>query len=84
MNATNCITGDYVSTIDVKGKKILQVEPEALTLLSEHAFTDIAHLLRPGHLQVVCYTLQHFNNSDEVSFVFSIKTVCIVTSFCTQ
>ena len=27
------------------------MEPEALRLLSAHAMTDIAHLLRPGHLQ---------------------------------
>ena len=46
------LTSDYVSTIEVNGKKILKVEPEGLTLLSEHAYTDIAHLLRPGHLQV--------------------------------
>ena len=48
-------TGDYVSTIELKGKQILQVEPEALTLLSEQAFIDIAHLLRPGHLQANKY-----------------------------
>ena len=45
--------GDYVSTFEVKNKKILQVEPEALTLLSEQAMTDVAHLLRPSHLQVI-------------------------------
>ena len=28
-----------------------KVEPEALRLLSSEAMTDIAHLLRPGHLQ---------------------------------
>lgn len=45
------LTGDYVSTLDVNGKKILQVDPEALTLLSEQAFVDVSHLLRPAHLQ---------------------------------
>ena len=45
------LTGDYVSTTEVAGKKVLQVEPEALRLLSATAMTDIAHLLRPGHLQ---------------------------------
>jgi tartrate dehydratase alpha subunit/fumarate hydratase class I-like protein len=30
---------------------ILQIEPEALRLLTAQAMTDIAHLLRPAHLQ---------------------------------
>ena len=46
------LTSDYVSTIEVNNKKILQVEPEALTMLTEQAMIDIAHLLRPAHLQV--------------------------------
>jgi fumarate hydratase, class I len=33
------------------GREFLQVEPDALTLLTETAFHDIAHLLRPGHLR---------------------------------
>jgi fumarate hydratase class I len=41
-----------VSTFEVKNNKILNVEPQALTLLTEQAMTDIAHLLRPAHLQV--------------------------------
>lgn len=45
------LTSDYVSTIDVGGKTMLKVEPEALRLLSATAMTDIAHLLRPAHLQ---------------------------------
>ena len=46
------LTGSFVSTFEVKNQKILHVEPEALTLLSEQAMVDIAHLLRPAHLQV--------------------------------
>jgi len=41
-----------VSTFDVKGKKILSIDPQALSLLSEKAFIDVSHLLRPSHLQV--------------------------------
>jgi fumarate hydratase class I len=33
------------------GRDFLEVEPEALTLLSRTAFRDIAHLLRPSHLR---------------------------------
>jgi fumarate hydratase class I len=32
------------------GRSFLEVEPEALTLLTSTAFHDIAHLLRPSHL----------------------------------
>jgi len=42
---------DFVSTVEVNGKKVVTVEPEGLTLLAEAAMVDIAHLLRPGHLQ---------------------------------
>lgn len=31
--------------------RVLQVQPEALTMLAEQAMIDIAHLLRPAHLQ---------------------------------
>ena len=44
------LTADDVSTFEAAGKRFLQVEPEALTLLTREAMRDIAHLLRPGHL----------------------------------
>ncbi len=44
------VTKDHVSTFEAGGRTFLQVDPEALTLLTEHAMRDIAHLLRPGHL----------------------------------
>ena len=45
------LTGDYVSTFEANGLEFLKVEPEALRLLTATAMYDIAHLLRPGHLQ---------------------------------
>jgi fumarate hydratase, class I len=33
------------------GRSFLEIEPEALTLLTRTAFRDIAHLLRPSHLR---------------------------------
>jgi fumarate hydratase class I len=45
------LTKDFVSTVEVDGKKVVTVAPEGLTLLAEAAMVDIAHLLRPGHLQ---------------------------------
>jgi len=45
------LTTDGVSTFEANGNRFLQVEPEVLTLLTSTAMRDIAHLLRPGHLQ---------------------------------
>ena len=45
------ISTEGVSTFEANGNTFLQVEPEALTLLTQTAMRDIAHLLRPGHLQ---------------------------------
>jgi fumarate hydratase class I len=45
------LTSEGVSTVEAAGRTFLQVEPEALTLLTRTAFRDIAHWLRPGHLQ---------------------------------
>ncbi|CAH1775949.1 unnamed protein product [Owenia fusiformis] len=52
------LSGDYVSTFEIEGKKVLKVKPEALTLLAEQAMIDIAHLLRPAHLQQLANILQ--------------------------
>ncbi|HEX4831061.1 MAG TPA: fumarate hydratase [Trebonia sp.] len=40
-----------VTRREALGRSFLEVEPEALTLLTRTAFRDIAHLLRPGHLR---------------------------------
>ena len=45
------LTDKYVTTVELNGTKFLQVEPEALRLLAAQAMADIAHLLRPAHLQ---------------------------------
>ena len=44
------LTTDYVSTFEAGGKTFVNVEKEALRLLTREAMRDIAHLLRPGHL----------------------------------
>jgi fumarate hydratase class I len=45
------ISTDFVAVSDFKGQEVLEVQPEALSLLAETAMHDIAHYLRPGHLQ---------------------------------
>ncbi len=44
------LSADHVSTFEASGHTFLEVEREALTLLTAEAMRDIAHLLRPGHL----------------------------------
>ncbi|GIL54355.1 hypothetical protein Vafri_9926 [Volvox africanus] len=63
------LTGDYVSTREVAGKEILEVSSEALTLLSDTAMRDIAHLLRPGHLQQLANILKDPEASPNDRFV---------------
>ena len=46
------LTTEGVEVVDgPDGRKFLKVAPEALTLLAETAMHDIAHYLRPAHLQ---------------------------------
>jgi fumarate hydratase class I len=45
------LTTDGVSTFDTPEGRFVKVDPEALTLLTREAMRDIAHLLRPGHLE---------------------------------
>ena len=44
------VSKDFVSTFEAAGKTFLQVDPQALRLLTREAMRDIAQLLRPGHL----------------------------------
>ena len=44
------VTTDGVRTVEAGGRTFLEVEPEALRLLTYEAMHDISHLLRPGHL----------------------------------
>ena len=48
---------------------MLTVEPEALTLLAQEAMVNIAHLLRPGHLQQLAKILKDPEASDNDRFV---------------
>jgi len=63
------LTSDYVSTMEVKGKEVLCIEPEALTMIAEQAMVDIAHLLRPAHLQQLAKILQDPEASSNDRFV---------------
>ncbi|MDZ7678528.1 MAG: fumarate hydratase [Acidimicrobiales bacterium] len=44
------LTTEGVSTVEAAGRTFLEVDLEAIRLLTAEAMRDIAHLLRPGHL----------------------------------
>ena len=44
------LTDDYVSVGEYRGHRVLEVDREALTLLTAEAVRTISHLFRPGHL----------------------------------
>jgi len=52
------LSRDHVSTAAFEGRAIVKVAPQALTLLSERAFHDVAFLLRPSHLRQVAGIFQ--------------------------
>mmetsp|Transcript_76100 Transcript_76100/g.114577 ORF Transcript_76100/g.114577 Transcript_76100/m.114577 type:complete len:564 (-) Transcript_76100:151-1842(-) len=58
-----------VETKEINGQEYLVVAPEAMSLLSEQAFGDIAHLLRPSHLQQLRNILDDAEASDNDRFV---------------
>ncbi len=63
------LTDKYVSTIEVDGREILKIEPEALELLSAEAMRDVAHLLRPEHLKQLVKILGDDEASENDKFV---------------
>ena len=63
------LTKDYVSTIDIDGRKVLKVDPKGLELLSKEAFTDVSFFLRPAHLQKLTNILEDKEASDNDRFV---------------
>lgn len=40
----------YVKMVSVLGKEVMQVDPEALTVLAHHAFSEVHHFFRKDHL----------------------------------
>jgi len=66
---TQLMDGSAVETQMINGQEFLKVSPEAMKVLSEQAFGDIAHLLRPKHLQQLRSILDDDEASDNDKFV---------------
>jgi fumarate hydratase class I len=63
------LTGDFVSTGNFEGQRILKIEAQALTMLAREAFIDCAHLLRPAHLASLARILKDPEASANDRFV---------------
>jgi fumarate hydratase class I len=73
------VSNDGISTRNAFGRKFLDVQPQALTLLTAEAMHDIAHLLRPAHLRQLRSILDDPQASGNDRFVASdlLKNACI-------
>ena len=73
------LTSDYVTTFTAGGREFLEVDPEALTLVTRTAMHEIAHLLRPGHLAQLASILDDPEASPNDRFVALelLKNACI-------
>jgi fumarate hydratase class I len=73
------LTADGISTGAAFGREFTQIEPDVLTLLTETAMRDIAHLLRPAHLRQLRSILDDPEASGNDRFVASdlLQNACI-------
>ena len=63
------ISDEGVSTFEANGETFLKVEPEAIQLLTATAMREIAHFLRPDHLQQLHNILEDPEASPNDHFV---------------
>ena len=63
------LSSDHVSPVTAAGRRFLQVEPEALRLLTAEAMRDIAHLFRTSHLASIAAILDDPEASPNDRFV---------------
>ena len=63
------LSTEGVRPITVAGRRFLEVDDEAIRLLTAEAMRDIAHLLRPGHLQQLANILDDPEASANDRFV---------------
>ncbi len=63
------VTKDYVSTIEVDGRKILKVDPKGLEVLSKEAYHDVSFFLRASHLEKLEKILKDPEATDNDRFV---------------
>jgi fumarate hydratase class I len=63
------LTKDYVKLIETDGRKILKIDPDALTILAKEAIKDISFYLRTSHLEKLAGILKDPEATDNDRFV---------------
>lgn len=63
------VSKDYVSTIEIDGRKILKIDPKALEVLAERALADVSFFLREAHLSKISNILKDPEATDNDRFV---------------
>ena len=63
------LTKEHVSVAEFNGQEVLNVAPEALTLLAQQAFHDAAFMLRPSHQKQVAAILSDPEASENDKYV---------------
>jgi fumarate hydratase class I len=73
------VSGDGVKNHSSFGRNFLEVDPQAITLLTSAAMRDIAHLLRPAHLSQLRAILEDPEASPNDRYVARdlLKNACI-------
>ena len=59
----------HVSTLEIEGREILKIDPEALVQLASEAVRDVSHLFRTSHLKQLAKILEDPEASDNDRFV---------------
>ncbi len=63
------LSNEYVSVKWFEGNDIVVIDPKGLTFLTEQAFKDVSHLLRPAHLNSLSNILSDPESSDNDTYV---------------
>ena len=63
------LSKEHVRIKEFEGKEMLMVEPQAITLLSNQAFKDVAHLYRSEHLKSLKKIIDDPESSDNDRYV---------------
>ncbi|NOR76649.1 MAG: fumarate hydratase [Draconibacterium sp.] len=63
------ITKEFISTIEVDGRKLLKIDPLGLELIAKEAFSDVSFYLRSAHLEKLVKILEDPEATDNDRFV---------------
>ena len=63
------LTDQHVSVAELGGRRVLQIEPEALRRLTSEAIRDVSHLFRTSHLEQLRAILDDPEASENDRFV---------------